>query len=76
VPERRLAIVGIKGQPRPHDEVTDILAQRRERWSPRPPRHSRGILSLYERISSDASHGVSLLHNGAAAPARSPTTGA
>jgi dihydroxy-acid dehydratase len=74
VPERRLAIVGIEGQPRPQDEVTEILAQRRERWSPRPPRHSRGILSLYERISSDASHGVSLLHNGAAAHAHSPTT--
>jgi dihydroxy-acid dehydratase len=74
VPERRLAIVGIEGQPRPHDEVTEILAQRRERWSPRPPRHSRGILSLYERISSSASHGVSLLHNGGAAPAHAPTT--
>jgi dihydroxy-acid dehydratase len=61
VPERRLAIVGIDGQPRPEDEVTAILAQRRERWSPRPPRHSRGILSLYERVASSASHGASLV---------------
>jgi dihydroxy-acid dehydratase len=66
VAERRLAVVGIAGQLRSEDEVTEILAQRRERWSPRPPRHSRGILSLYERISTTASHGAALLGNGAA----------
>jgi dihydroxy-acid dehydratase len=74
VPERRLAVVGIDRQPRPQDEVTELLAQRRERWSPRPPRHTRGILSLYEQVSSSASHGASLLGNGASAPAHSPTT--
>ena len=72
VPERRLAIVGIDGSQRGEDEVTEILAQRRERWSPRPPRHSRGILALYERLASDASHGASLAGNGASAPAHSP----
>jgi dihydroxy-acid dehydratase len=74
VPERRLAVVGVDGEPRPEDEVTEILAQRRARWSPRPPRHSQGILSLYERIASDASHGASLLHNGGAPSA--PTSAA
>jgi dihydroxy-acid dehydratase len=74
VPERRLAIVGIDGQPRPEDEVTEILAGRRERWSPRPPRHSRGILSLYEQVATSASHGASLVANGASAPAHSPAT--
>jgi dihydroxy-acid dehydratase len=69
VPERRLAVVGVDGEPRPEDELTEILAERRARWSPRPPRHSQGILSLYERIASDASHGASLLGNGAAASA-------
>jgi len=73
-PERRLAIVGIDGRPRPEGEVTETLAQRRERWSPRPPRHTQGILSLYERIATSASHGASLIGNGAAAPAPSPTT--
>jgi dihydroxy-acid dehydratase len=74
VPERRLAIVGFDGDPRPHDEVTEILARRRERWSPRPRRHTRGILSLYEQIASTASHGASLLGNGASAPVHSRTT--
>jgi dihydroxy-acid dehydratase len=72
VPERRLAIVGIDGYPRPEAEVTEILAQRRARWSPRPPRHSRGILALYERLASDASHGASLAGNGAAAAVHWP----
>ena len=66
VPERRLAIVGIDGEPRPEDAVTEILAQRGERWSPRPSRHSRGILALYEQVASSASRGASLLGNGAA----------
>ena len=74
VPERRLAIVGINGRLVPEDEVTEILAQRRDRWSPRPSRHSRGILSLYEQVASSASHGASLVGNGAAAPTQQPAT--
>jgi dihydroxyacid dehydratase/phosphogluconate dehydratase len=76
VPERRLAIVGIDGRPRSEDEVTEILAERRARWSPRPPRHTQGILALYEQLSSNASHGASLLGNGASAPVHSPAAGA
>jgi dihydroxy-acid dehydratase len=76
VPERRLAVVGIDGQPRAEAEVTETLAQRRARWSPRPRRHTQGILSLYERIASTASYGASLLGNGASATAHSSTTGA
>jgi dihydroxy-acid dehydratase len=72
VPERRLAIVGIDGRARPEAEVTEILAERRQRWSPRPPRHTRGILALYERLASDASHGASLAGNGAAAAVHWP----
>jgi dihydroxy-acid dehydratase len=67
VPDRRLAVVGVAGEPRSEDELTEILSQRRERWSPRPPRHSQGILSLYERIATSASHGASLIANGASA---------
>src|SRR5690242_19214268 len=34
VPERRLAVVGAAGEARPEEEMTRILAERRERWSP------------------------------------------
>jgi dihydroxy-acid dehydratase len=75
-PARRLAIVGIDGRSRPEDEVSEILAGRRARWSPRSPRHRQGILSLYEQVASGASHGASLLGNGASAHVHSPTAGA
>ncbi len=60
VPERRLAIVGIQGQRQPADVVERALAERRTRWSPPPPRHSSGILSLYARVARGASDGASM----------------
>jgi dihydroxy-acid dehydratase len=59
-PERRLAIVGIKGEHRPADEVEAILAKRRSIWKPPQPRHASGILSLYSRVAGDTSLGASL----------------
>src|SRR5215467_12780500 len=58
VPERRLAIVGIQGQPRSADQVEAVLAERRRSWKPQQPRHGSGILSLYSRVARDASEGA------------------
>jgi len=59
-PERRLAIVGVKGEHRPPDEVEEILAQRRSIWKAPRPRHSDGILSLYSRVARSTAEGASL----------------
>jgi dihydroxy-acid dehydratase len=59
-PERRLAIVGIKGEHRPADEVESILATRRSIWKPPRPRHSSGILSLYSRVARGTSEGADI----------------
>jgi len=59
-PERRLAIVGFKGEHCPADEVEEILAQRRSIWKPPRPRHDSGILSLYSRVARSAAEGASL----------------
>ena len=59
-PERRLAIVGVKGEHLPADEVEAILAERRRIWKPPRPRHDSGILSLYERVARGTSEGASL----------------
>jgi dihydroxy-acid dehydratase len=59
-PERRLAIVGVKGEHRPADEVEEILTERRRIWKPPRPRHDSGILSLYERVARGTSEGASL----------------
>jgi dihydroxy-acid dehydratase len=60
VPERRLAIVGVQGQRLPEDEGERILAERRTHWTPPPPRHSSGILSLYARVAGGSSEGGSM----------------
>ena len=60
VPERRLAVVGVKGQHLPEDQVNSILADRRRHWTPIEPRHSKGILSLYARVARGASEGGSI----------------
>jgi len=60
VPERRLAIVGVGGQPLPADQVERVLAERRARWAPPPPRHTSGILSLYSRVARGSSEGASM----------------
>jgi dihydroxy-acid dehydratase len=70
-----LAVVGVAGELLPEAEMTEVLAGRRERWSPRPPRHNQGILSLYERVASDASHGASLLASEISAPSSQPAAG-
>ena len=60
VPERRLAIVGIQGQRLPADQIERVLAERRTRWTPPPPRHTSGILSLFARVARSASEGASM----------------
>jgi dihydroxyacid dehydratase/phosphogluconate dehydratase len=60
IPERRLAIVGVNGERVSEAEVDLVLDERRRRWVPPPPRHSAGILSLYERVARTASEGAAI----------------
>ena len=60
IPERRLAVVGVKGQRLPEDQVEAELAERRRHWNPPAPRHSKGILSLYARVARGSSDGASI----------------
>ena len=60
IPERRLAVVGVKGQRLPEDQVEAELAERRRHWTPQPPRHSKGILALYARVARGSSDGASI----------------
>ena len=60
VPERRLAVVGTREGPLSPEAVNALLAERRARWSPPPPRHRRGILSLYARAAASTSEGAYL----------------
>jgi len=60
IPERRLALVGVDGQRLTADQITQLLAERRSRWTAPAPRHTNGILSLYSRVARGADAGGSL----------------
>lgn len=47
IPNRKLDIVGIHGIPKTPAEINQILAQRRQNWTPRKLRYKRGVLRLF-----------------------------
>ena len=49
VPNRLLAIVGVKGEPKTPAEMDAILAERRAKWQPREPKYKSGLLKLYSQ---------------------------
>ena len=60
VPQRRLAMVGAGGQQLAEEQVQALLAERRARWVPPPPRHRAGILDLFARVARGSDEGASL----------------
>ena len=49
VHNRVLAIVGVKGEPKPPAEMDAILAERRAKWQPKEPKYKTGLLKLYSQ---------------------------
>ena len=45
VKERRLEIVGVKGEKRTPEEMEEILKARKAKWQPKPPKYTKGTLS-------------------------------
>src|SRR5262245_8979212 len=60
IPERRLAVVGFAGRSVDQSVVDQVLAERRAGWTPPPPRHASGILSLYSRVAAGSDLGAAL----------------
>lgn len=58
IPQRRLEIVGVKGERLPKDQIDDILAQRRLAWKPKAPKYPKGVLRLFSE------HAVSPMKGG------------
>ena len=46
---RKLAIVGVKGEPKTPEEMDAILAERRANWKPKAPKYTKGLLKLYSQ---------------------------
>lgn len=58
IPNRKLEIVGINGQPMTPEEVAQVLAQRRGAWKPKDPKYPSGVLKIYSQ------HAVSPMDGG------------
>ena len=58
IPERRLEIVGVKGECKTPEEMDAILAKRRAAWKPQPAKYPSGVLKIFSE------HAVSPMKGG------------
>ena len=58
VPNRRLAITGVKGEPKTPEEMDIILAQRAKEWKGFTSKYQRGLLKLYSQHAVSAMKGA------------------
>ncbi|MDK2968608.1 MULTISPECIES: dihydroxy-acid dehydratase [Lacrimispora] len=58
IPNRILAITGVKGEHKTEEEMREILKVRREKWQPKPSKYSSGVLKLFSE------HAVSPMKGG------------
>ncbi|WP_314848773.1 dihydroxy-acid dehydratase [Treponema lecithinolyticum] len=47
IPNRRLAVVGIRGEKKTPEEIEAVFTQRKKRWHKRKEKYERGILKIY-----------------------------
>ncbi len=58
IPNRVLAIVGVKGERLPEEEIAEILKKRKEAWKPKEAKYQKGVLKIYSE------HAVSPMKGG------------
>lgn len=58
--ERRLNIIGVKGQRKTPEEIDDILQERRANWKPREPKYRKGVLRLFSEHAVSPMRGAYL----------------
>lgn len=57
IENRRLAIVGIKGERKAPEEIESVMEARKKAWKPRPNRFSHGVMKLYCEHATSAIDG-------------------
>ena len=60
VEERKLNIIGIKGERKSMEEIDAVLAERRKNWKPREPRYKKGVLRLFSEHAASPMKGAYL----------------
>ncbi len=60
VMERKLNIVGVKGERKSMEEMDEILAERRKNWKPRERKYKNGVLRLFSEHAASTMKGAYL----------------
>lgn len=60
IPNRLLAIVGIKGERKTPDEIDAVLAERKANWKPKPRKYKSGALRLFSDHAASPMKGAYL----------------
>ena len=60
VMERKLNIVGVKGERKSMEEIDEILAERRKNWKPRERKYKNGVLRLFSEHAASTMKGAYL----------------
>ena len=63
VQERKLAIVGIRGERKTPEEIDAVLKRRREQWKPREPKYRKGVLALFAKLAASPMRGAYLTYD-------------
>lgn len=58
--ERKLNIVGVKGERKSKEEIDRILQERRAAWKPRKPKYEKGVLRLFSQHAASPMKGAYL----------------
>ena len=60
VKERKLNIIGIAGERKSMEEIDAILKERRQNWTPREPKYTKGVLRLFSLHAASPMKGAYL----------------
>ena len=60
VVERKLNIIGVKGEHKTPQEMEKILAERKQNWKPREWRYKSGVLRLFSEHATSPMKGAYL----------------
>lgn len=60
IPERRLDLVGVAGEPLDPSQAESVLDRRRAAWRPPAQPRARGALGIYQRLAGGAMRGATM----------------
>jgi len=57
IENRGINIVGVNGEEKSKEEIEEILKERKEQWTPKPPKYTRGVLGMYTSLATSGMEG-------------------